>query len=215
MTHPDPEWFTEAKTTVAALASDPLLQAELGRFLEGLGLVVLAELEPTDLEDYLHDADSLDALVWEVDVTDTFPALNVPLLALVPDTEAAVHALRSGATGVLSRNTDGERLRTALGAMRDGLAVLEPAFLAVLEPDADPNANFSSDLEPDLEPLTPRERDVLNLLAEGLPNKAIAKRLGVSEHTVKFHLNAVLGKLGAKSRTEAVTRAVRAGLLTL
>ena len=66
-----------------------------------------------------------------------------------------------------------------------------------------------------LEPLTPRERDVLALLAEGLSNKAIAKALGISDQTVKFHLNTLLGKLGATSRTEAVTKAVRAGLLTL
>lgn len=203
-------------TTVAALAADPLLRAELGRFLDDLGLVVLAELEPADLESFLHDpdglgVDGLDALVWEVDEADVLSAPSVPLLALVPNPEAAAHALRSGATGVLSRDTDGERLRTALQALIDKLAVLEPSFLSALELDADPDAGFGSDLEP----LTPRERDVLNLLAEGLPNKAIAKRLGVSEHTVKFHLNAVLGKLSAKSRTEAVTKAVRAGLLTL
>ena len=211
MTHPNPGRFTEPKTTVVALASDPLLRAELGGFLDGLGLALLAELEPADLEDFLHDSDGLDVLVWDVDVNDTLPALNMPLLALVPDPEAATYALRSGATGVLSRDADGERLRTALRALTDGLAVLEPAFLSVLELDADPDTNFGADLEP----LTPRERDVLNLLAEGLPNKAIAKRLGVSEHTVKFHLNAVLGKLGARSRTAAVTKAVRAGLLTL
>ena len=172
---------------------------------------MLAELEPADLEDFLHDSDGLDVLVWDVDVNDTLPALDVPLLALVANTEAAAHALSAGATGVLERGTDGERLRTALRALTDGLAVLEPAFLSVLELDVDPDTNFGLDLEP----LTPRERDVLNLLAEGLPNKAIAKRLGVSEHTVKFHLNAVLGKLGARSRTAAVTKAVRAGLLTL
>lgn len=211
MTHPNPGRFTEPKTTVVALASDPLLRAELGGFLDGLGLALLAELEPADLEDFLHDSDGLDVLVWDVDVNDTLPALNMPLLALVPDPEAATYALRSGATGVLSRDADGERLRTALRALTDGLAVLEPAFLSVLELDADPDTDFGADLEP----LTPRERDVLNLLAEGLPNKAIAKRLGVSEHTVKFHLNAVLGKLGARSRTAAVTKAVRAGLLTL
>ena len=63
--------------------------------------------------------------------------------------------------------------------------------------------------------LTARELQVLALLAEGLANKAIAARLGISDHTVKFHVNAILGKLGAESRTEAVTRAARAGLLIL
>ena len=63
--------------------------------------------------------------------------------------------------------------------------------------------------------LTPREQDVLLLLAEGLPNKGVASRLGVSEHTVKFHVNSIMGKLNAQSRTEAVTLATRLGLLPL
>lgn len=63
--------------------------------------------------------------------------------------------------------------------------------------------------------LTPRELEALRLLAEGLPNKTIASRLGISEHTAKFHVNSILSKLGAQSRTEAVTRATRLGLTLL
>src|SRR5438046_2020593 len=66
-----------------------------------------------------------------------------------------------------------------------------------------------------LEALTPREIQVLELLAEGLPNKAIAARLGVSDQTVKFHVAAISGKLGAANRTDTVRRAVRRGLITL
>ena len=65
------------------------------------------------------------------------------------------------------------------------------------------------------EPLTPREVQVLELLAEGLPNKAIAARLNISDQTVKFHVSAICGKLGAANRTDAVRRAVRRGLITL
>jgi DNA-binding NarL/FixJ family response regulator len=65
------------------------------------------------------------------------------------------------------------------------------------------------------EPLTPREVQVLELLAEGLPNKAIAERLQISDQTVKFHVSSISGKLGAKNRTDAVRRAVRRGLITL
>ena len=65
------------------------------------------------------------------------------------------------------------------------------------------------------EPLTPREVQVLELLAEGLPNKAIAVRLHISDQTVKFHVSSISGKLGAKNRTDAVRRAVRQGLITL
>jgi DNA-binding NarL/FixJ family response regulator len=69
--------------------------------------------------------------------------------------------------------------------------------------------------EIDPEPLTPREIDVLELLAEGLANKAIAERLGISDQTVKFHVASITGKLGASNRTDAVRRAVRRGLVTL
>ena len=65
------------------------------------------------------------------------------------------------------------------------------------------------------EPLTPREIEVLELVAEGLPNKAIAERLRISDQTVKFHLASVHGKLGAANRTDAVRRAVRRGLIAL
>jgi DNA-binding NarL/FixJ family response regulator len=65
------------------------------------------------------------------------------------------------------------------------------------------------------EPLTPREVEVLELLAEGLPNKAIAERLRISDQTVKFHVASISGKLGAANRTDAVRRAVRRGLITL
>ena len=63
--------------------------------------------------------------------------------------------------------------------------------------------------------MTPRENDVLWFLAEGLPNKGVASRLEVSEHTVKFHVNSIMGKLNAQNRTEAVTLATRPGLLPL
>jgi NarL family two-component system response regulator YdfI len=65
------------------------------------------------------------------------------------------------------------------------------------------------------EPLTPRELDVLELVAEGLSNKAIAARLGISDQTVKFHVASICGKLGVANRTEAVRRALRRGLITL
>jgi DNA-binding NarL/FixJ family response regulator len=71
------------------------------------------------------------------------------------------------------------------------------------------------DLTEPVEPLTRRELDVLDLLAEGLPNKVIADRLGISDQTVKFHVASIYAKLGAANRTDAVRRAVRRGLLTL
>jgi DNA-binding NarL/FixJ family response regulator len=78
-----------------------------------------------------------------------------------------------------------------------------------------PDAAVADDDDVIDEPLTSREVQVLELLAEGLPNKAIAIRLGISDQTVKFHVSSISGKLGAKNRTDAVRRAARRGLITL
>lgn len=135
--------------------------------------------------------------------------LRVPVVALVPGEEFAAEAWSAGARGVLLREVAAEPLRAALHAAARGLAVLEPRLSAALVHARSPEPESLP------EPLTPREREVLQLLAEGLSNKAIAARLEVSEHTVKFHVNALMGKLGAQSRTEAVVRAMRAGLIAL
>ena len=90
-----------------------------------------------------------------------------------------------------------------------GLRVMDPSLESV---QLDGEARV---VHPPSEALTERELEVLRLVAEGLPNKAIAARLNVSDHTVKFHLNGVLRKLGAQSRTDAVVRATRLGLLLL
>jgi len=132
---------------------------------------------------------------------------RTPTLALVRDEEAAFELLRGGALGVLFRNLDGERLLVALRAVANGVAVIEPAFARALVTS---RASAAEALA-----LTPRETEVLALLAEGLSNKLIADRLKISEHTAKFHVNALFAKLGAETRTEAVVLAVRRGLLML
>ena len=78
-----------------------------------------------------------------------------------------------------------------------------------------PKGGESSGEEPLAEPLTAREKEVLQHMAEGLANKQIALALGISEHTVKFHLSALYAKLGAASRTEAVKRGIELGLISL
>lgn len=192
--------------TVLLLATDPFMRAELSSFLSAQDVVIFAEVAPSDdFSEFLAD---VDVVVWEVAEQDALSSgmaqLEVPLLALVCTPEEAARTLRYGAVGVLDATVSGERLLSVLAALVQGFAVLEPTFL--LRPPADDTPT---------ETLTPRERSVLALLAEGMSNKAIAKRLEISDHTVKFHLAAVLSKLSATSRTEAVTKAVRAGLLTL
>jgi two-component system, NarL family, nitrate/nitrite response regulator NarL len=87
-------------------------------------------------------------------------------------------------------------------------AAIDADAILIAKKATEPRADFE-------EPLTPREIEVLDLLAQGLPNKAIAVRLGISDQTVKFHVSSISGKLGAANRTDAVRRAVRRGLITL
>ena len=128
--------------------------------------------------------------------------------------------------GLVNRQASAASLASALQAAAEGLVVLDPVFAWSGNPAGLPRASGTKSFaaseagqtEEDfsmIEPLTPREVEVLQLMAEGLPNKSIAQRLGISAHTIKYHVNAILSKLGAQSRTEAVTRAARAGLMVL
>ncbi len=116
-----------------------------------------------------------------------------------------------------------DRRRLLDDAARAGWIVVERAADADLVlgpastwPAAGPAAAPGArDEERPVEALTPREHDVLVLLADGVGNREIASRLGISEHTVKFHLSAIFGKLGATTRTDAVRRALRHGLIDI
>ena len=119
------------------------------------------------------------------------------------DVPMSVQAMKAGAAEFLTKPFKDDVL---LDAIRDAIAKSRAALTHVAEAQA---------LEHCYESLTPRERDVLELLAHGLTNRQIGERLGISEHTAKFHVAAVSQKLGAASRTDAVTRGVRRGLVTL
>jgi DNA-binding NarL/FixJ family response regulator len=103
---------------------------------------------------------------------------------------------------------------TLAGARRSETDV-DAIIMAETESDRRRSLDVASDDGPPVEPLTGRETQVLELLAEGLPNKAIAVELGISDQTVKFHVSSIAGKLGASNRTDAVRRAVRRGLIAL
>lgn len=115
----------------------------------------------------------------------------------------------------------GERILRSAGTMPAvdpsiAAVVLTPAAMARMraDPPAAPRARRDGDM-PLVETLTPRERDVLALVADGLGNREVAQALAISEHTVKFHLASIFGKLGASSRTEAVQRGLRLGLIEI
>jgi two-component system, NarL family, response regulator YdfI len=124
----------------------------------------------------------------------------------------AADALRSGVRGVLPRDLTPAELEGAILAAAAGFAVLLPQDLDRLLSGSVPPAG-----EPyaDGQPLTPRELEVLALLAEGAGNKEVAWKLGISEHTAKFHVASILTKLGAGTRTEAVTAGIRRGLILI
>src|SRR5258705_12247003 len=124
-----------------------------------------------------------------------------------PPAAAAVEIAAEFSTLAAARGSDVEHDAIVIADGEARPELLEDGPLRALRP--------SSDDETLWEPLTPREVQVLELLAEGLPNKAIASRLEISDQTVKFHVSAICGKLGAANRTDAVRPAVRRGLITL
>ncbi|MCP3136635.1 LuxR C-terminal-related transcriptional regulator [Pyxidicoccus xibeiensis] len=208
-----------APLRLALVAEDPLARGALSRALSDQGGEVQVVATGTQVELESAEGEAPDVVLWDTglrlpdpDTRVELPDLGAPVLALVADEAAGEVALMAGARGLLFRDVGPAPLSAALHAVARGLSVFEPALAEVRAAARIPTVT-SHAAGPDS--LTPREREVLALLAEGLSNKAIADRLTISEHTAKFHVNAVLAKLGVQRRTEAVVRAARLGLVTL
>jgi DNA-binding NarL/FixJ family response regulator len=135
------------------------------------------------------------------------PKTPIVLLVAEPQPATMLEALRSGARAVLWRDSNPTQIVAAVEAVAAGLIVVHPE-------DLEPWLGHSRPIELS-EPLSSREIEVLGMLAEGLANKEIAHRLGISEHTVKFHVTSIMSKMKAASRTEAVTMGLRRGLILL
>lgn len=182
-------------TRVQVLARDSALRAALAR---QPGLVIV-------------DADP-DVLVIDTDgrgVAALPPPggpLAVALLEIDAGGDAALHA---GARAVLPRESGAEEIAAAIQAVAVGLLVVHPDLAGRADPTTAPSAATAG------APLTPRERQVLTLLADGLGNKTIAARLGISDHTVKAHVAAVFEKLGVSTRAEAAAVGLRRGFIAL
>lgn len=168
---------------------------------ESLPDVLVAEAES------LADDSAREALDWA--------SAGGPVVLLVRNlaSESVAEALRDGVKAVLPAGLTAAEIAAAIEAAAAGLVVLDGIGAEALVRSAAPVSG--GEVKPLVESLTPREIEVLRLVAAGLGNKEIASRLQISEHTVKFHLASVMGKLGAASRTEAVTTAARRGLLLL
>ena len=169
-----------------------------------------AEVRPDVVLAAWDDGDT----VASVALTAALSSQGIPLVVVgdAPSSIELAELLRAGVRGFLLPDATSSEVAAAVDAVVRGLLVLDPA-LAGLVGVAMP-ARLAERVET-VEPLTDREQEVLQLMALGLPNKAIARRLNVTEHTIKFHVGSILAKLGAASRTEAVTRAARQGILAL
>ncbi len=132
-----------------------------------------------------------------------FPRVEVVVLTTVGDGEAVVGAIGAGATGYLLKDFRGDTLVTAVRAAAEGRVELSPEAARRLATAIRPRRA--------VEALSAREREVLGLVAEGLTNREIGARLGITEKTVKAHVTRVLDKLGVQSRTQAALVAVRSG----
>ncbi|MBX5482899.1 MAG: response regulator transcription factor [Myxococcaceae bacterium] len=200
---------------VVLIAEDPIVREALADKLRGAGAEVLATAEAPAAVRGLAFARPPHAVLWDLGVRPEEaldPAadlwtLDQPVVAIVPDAATAAETLALGARGVLSRQATGRELVAACRAAAAGLIVSSPSLV--------PESSTARRASSAAQELTPREMEVVALLAEGISNKSIATRLGISEHTAKFHVNAVLQKLGAQTRTEAVVRAARLGLVTI
>jgi two-component system, NarL family, response regulator YdfI len=190
------------------------------RDLKAVGSASTVESLADQLADAQADAVLIDAsteppasILEPLKSSEIASEIAVVLLADWASSDSLADALRTGVRAILPTDASADQIFAALQAAVAGLFVLHPqevneAFPAATTPLSQPLAELA-------EPLTRREREVLQMLASGLANKEIAARLNISEHTVKFHVASVLGKLGASGRTEAVALGIRRGLVLL
>jgi DNA-binding NarL/FixJ family response regulator len=182
---------------VSLLASDRLLDPIVA---EGVGLGDAGSAPSAIVVDY--SAGEPEEIL---SIAEAFPGTPLVMIGADPTTDGP--GLSGAPVAYLPRDVDAAALAAAVRAAAAGLIVLDPTVAGTT------GVHTHARTSENAETLTTREREVLLLVAEGLPNKAIARELGISEHTAKFHVGSLLGKLGAASRTEAVTLATRRGIL--
>lgn len=209
---------------VVVVADDPLVRSALAAELQQAPEQrVVAHTSPIDSFSDSLNLHQPDVVIWDAgwdadegvlksmaSVIGDLPEPVTPIIALVPEVSQGIDVFQTGVRGLLLRNAQTEQLAAAIQAVLNGLAVLDGGIaLEMQQPENDIQTDIS------VEDLTPREIEVLELVAEGLSNKGIAHELSISDSTVKFHINSVLNKLVAQSRTEAVVRAMRLGIIKL
>ena len=209
---------------VFIVASSPLILAGLHSLLADSGVDIVGSA--ADLESLARQLDDVEPHVVLVETSapgqesfldelvagEFLRGYPVVVLAQSMPPGWVSEALRAGVRAVLPSEVSAGQLRAALEAAAAGLVVVYPSEVSAVLPAP---AVLSAPLRELPETLTRREREVLQMISAGLGNKEIAGRLSISEHTVKFHVASILGKLGASSRTEAVSIGIRHGLVLL
>jgi DNA-binding NarL/FixJ family response regulator len=206
-----------ASITALIAAESPLAAARVEALLRGRPALEVVVSAPRELARRLDEHPGA-IVVLALESAETARALDliggvpsveaVVLLAADPSAAWTAQARRSGVRAVLRADATADELATAIDAVRAKLVVLHPEALKSSRAARAPQTKGPV-------ALTPREQEILEALAEGLSNRLIAGRLAISSQTVKFHVAAILAKLGAGSRTEAVTFALRQGLIAL
>lgn len=203
--------------TIIVVAESAVVSARVEAMLRGDPAVRVVVANPGELTTLAaeHDTPILILAMSAQAAARTLDTLGsarrippVILLTSAPRAAWTAHARRGGVRAVLRRDATAAELSAAIAATRAGLLVLHPD--AVSAPPA------AAALPPgETTTLTPRELEILEMMAEGMSNRTIAARLKISRHTVKFHVASILTKLAARTRTEAVTTGVRQGFLSL
>lgn len=209
---------------VFIVAASPLARAGLENLLAARGVEVVGSAATMDsLGSQFSDAEPevllidtsgerSEAVLESLVESDLASEVALVVLADHPPPGSPTEALRAGIRAVLPSDVSPNQLVAALQAAAAGLVVLHPREVDAAFPAIAPTSRPLAELA---EPLTRREREVLQMLASGVANKEMAAQLAISEHTVKFHIASILGKLGAENRTEAVALGIRRGLVLL
>ncbi len=190
------------------LTADPMFQV-VGTFSIDDALTRVEDLQP---EIVLLDLDSPSDESLSAAIQSGGALVNSSVMILTEDPESlAVDVLGSGLRAILPRYATPEEIIAAIQAAATGLVALHPEVFDSMLSRIRPGQQ--SELDPSGQILTPREIEVLRMIADGLGNKEIASKLSISDHTVKFHISSIFAKLGASNRAEAVTLGIRHGLI--
>jgi DNA-binding NarL/FixJ family response regulator len=207
--------FREALTTLLSVHDEFIVVGEAGD-----GFEAIRSIEQNNPDVVLMDLRMpvMDGVEATKQIHERFPDVKVIILTTFDDNDDVINALKSGAVGYLMKDVTSEKLFEAVKSAYRGEYFLQPSITAkvVSELSRIPNLNHRRDevSHPDLiEALSPREMEILHLVAKGLNNKEIAGQLVITEGTVKNHLSNILGKLNARDRMQAVLRAREYGIL--